>query len=289
MAIDLSRVSRGTREKPPLALVYGPVGAGKTSFACGAPDALLLRAERGDGLLDVARFPLDHEDGGTDVFESWSDLQLALVDVYTNRPEFRSIILDSATSIEALLHRELERRFGCSLEQIHKGFGKWASEAAPLWWDLVNALRALNQQGRVVLLIAHAEVRPYMDPSGESYDQYLPRVHKAAREVLTSQLDHVLFLKPTVSVGREKLEFSKTRKYAAGLRRVLYTTDMPAFCAKNRLGLPPELVIPDDPTDPTVGWEVFARAAAAPAQAREAARIAAEAQEKEESAHAPSA
>lgn len=281
--INLSNVSRGSRVGPPLMMVYGPEGAGKTSFACGAPAPLLLRAERGNGNLDVARYPLDVADGGTDTFTCYEELLDALCSVYT-RPvdEFRTVILDSATSVEKLVHAKVERDAGVPLEKIDGGYGKWPRYAETKWWELLEALSKLNQQGRIVILLAHAEVKPYMAPDGESYDQFVPRCHTKAREILVSQVEHLLFLQNAVALGREALGWSKSRKYAASVRRVLYTSRRPAFAAKNRLGLPAHIDIPDCPDNPTAGWDAFAAALAAPAKARaeaEAARAAEDAQE----------
>lgn len=262
MAIDLSRVSKGRRTAAPLALVYGPEGSGKTTFCCGSDSALLLRAEKGEGDLDVARYPLDAEDGGTEVFQSFTELCDTLQAVHAD-PSYGVVVLDSMTAVERLIHQHVCLEGGVeSIEKYEKGFGKGYRRAQELAWQLIEWARAIQSQGRAFLFIAHAEVNKFQDPEGEDYDQYMPRMHKQVREILTAQCEHVFFLNWKTFKTQKDEGFGKTSTTATGQQRMLYTAKRPAFYAKTRYSLPAEIMLPDDPSNPTKGWSVFMEAVA---------------------------
>lgn len=260
MAIDLSRVSSGKVSAPPLALVYGPEGCGKTSFCAGAPAPILLRAERGQAHLDVPRYPLDVQDGGTEIFSSFAEVLETLQAVY-HEPKYQTVVLDSITAVERLIHEHVCAEDGVeTLQKVGGGYGKGFDRAADHVWNLVKWSQAIQKQGRLFLFVAHAEVRPFNDPEGDDYSEYLPRMHKAAREILTSQCDHVLFMNWKTFRAKSDQGFGKSTTTATGQQRMLYTAKRPAFYAKNRYGLPAELQLPDDPGNPSAGWEAFMEA-----------------------------
>lgn len=264
MAADLSRISRGRKVSPPLALVYGPEGCGKTSFLAGAPDVLFLRAENGIGTLDVARFPADDAETGP-VFRSFDEVIDALRAVHAAPlGEFQSVVLDSISAVERLIHEHVCRENQVdSIEKVGGGYGKGYTEATNLFAVLVQWLQAVHATGRAVFAAAHADVDRFANPEGEDYDEYRPRVHKKARGVLLAEMDHVLFMNWQTFVSTAQGDFGKKSTTATGARRMLYTAKRPAAYAKNRYGLPAEIELPDDPSNPTAGFQTFSDAIAA--------------------------
>ena len=93
-----------------------------------------------------------------------------------------------------------------------------------------------------VILIAHAKIERFENPETESYDRYVPRLHKYARAVVQEWCDEVLFA--TYKVYTKVTDEGFNRKKAKGMgsgERVIRTTERPAHLAKNRLNLPDEL------------------------------------------------
>jgi len=103
----------------------------------------------------------------------------------------------------------------------------------------------------MVILLAHAKIEKFENPETETYDRYVPRLHKLASAVVQEWCDEVLFA--TYKVFTKKLDegFSQTRTQGIGTgERIIRTSERPAHVAKNRLNLPDEF-----PLD----WNVYAK------------------------------
>ena len=101
------------------------------------------------------------------------------------------------------------------------------------------------------ILIAHAKIERFENPETETYDRYVPRLHKLASAVVQEWCDEVLFATYQVHTRQTDEGFNRKRTQAIGSgERILRTTERPAHVAKNRLGLPDEL-----PLD----WNVYAQ------------------------------
>ena len=93
MAIDYAKV-----------VVYGPPGAGKTTFGATFPDALILSAE--SGLLSVRDQDIDVWEVGT-----WEDIEEAFRYLKTGNHSYKSVILDSLTESQKKLNEHIIRKF----------------------------------------------------------------------------------------------------------------------------------------------------------------------------------
>ena len=58
MSISLASLSRVKASRPPIIVVHGPPGIGKTTFAASAPGAVFVRTEDGLGHIEADAFPL---------------------------------------------------------------------------------------------------------------------------------------------------------------------------------------------------------------------------------------
>ena len=94
----------------------------------------------------------------------------------------------------------------------------------------------------MVVLIAHAKIERFENPETETYDRYVPRLHKLASQVVQEWCDEVLFA--TYKVYTKVTDEGFNRKKAKGCgtgERIIRTAERPAHVAKNRLNLPDEL------------------------------------------------
>ena len=113
----------------------------------------------------------------------------------------------------------------------------------------LSALRA--DRGMTAILIAHARIERFENPETESYDRYVPRLHRLASQVLQEWCDEVMFATFKVYTKQTDEGFDRKRNQGIGTgERVLRTVERPSHLAKNRLGLPEEM-----PLD----WNVYAR------------------------------
>lgn len=233
MAFNLASITRDPLLAPPRTVVYGPHGVGKTTFGAQAPAPILLPFEDGVGRLDVARFPL---------IRSWAETQEALASLYTEAHDYATVLIDTLDWLEPLVWAETcVRNKWPDIE--HPGFGKGYVAAAVVWREFFAGLSALrDERGMSVILLAHTEIKQFHDPSADPYDRYQIKLQKSAAALAQEWADCVLFANFKTYTQKSDSGFNKKTTRGVGVgERVLYTEERPAFYAKNRYALPPEL------------------------------------------------
>ena len=195
------------------------------------------------GNIDCDSFP---------VAQSFEDVLQALSELYLEQDHpYQTLAIDSADWLEQLIWADVCKKRGVeSIEDI--GYGKGYNFALKQWRDVINGLEALrNERGMGIVLIAHAKIERFENPETETYDRYVPRLHKTASALLQEFCDEVLFACYRVHAAVKDEGFGRKRAQGIGTgERILRTTERPAHMAKNRLNLPDEL-----PLD----WEAYAK------------------------------
>ncbi|CAB4154656.1 AAA domain containing protein [uncultured Caudovirales phage] len=245
MAFDLSSIKKGKSIHAPRIFLYSTHGIGKSTFAANAPDPIFICTEDGLGSIDTASFPLAKR--GADVME-------AIRTLYTQQHDYKTVVLDSADWLENLLVKEIED----SHDAKELAYGKAALLLADKWREVLDGLNALrNDKNMVVILIGHCEIKRFDSPEVEPYDRYQPKLQSRASALLQEWADAVLFANYRTIVKKDDVGFNKSvsRGITTG-ERLLYTSETPAYLAKNRYNLPAQL-----PLD----WNAFAGALAASA------------------------
>lgn len=238
MAISLTDIKRNTTGAPRIVL-YGVAGIGKTTLAACAPKPIFVQTEDGLGRIDADAFPRAAK--YADVLEQMSAL--------IKQPnDYQTVVLDSLDALEPLLWEHVCAEGGKkSIEDF--GYGKGYVAAAGEWRRLLSGFDMLREQGKAIVLIAHSQVVRFESPEVDAYDRYQLRLDKRACAVVSDWADAVLFANYRVAAVQ-----SGDRKRGVGDgTRVLYTTERPAFSAKNRFGLPDQIVIPAG--DPAAAWQ----------------------------------
>ncbi|MEX0718031.1 MAG: ATP-binding protein [Planctomycetaceae bacterium] len=229
----LDRVRRGKQVAPRRTMVYGLAGIGKSTFGASAPAAVFLPTEDGLGNIDCDSFPLA---------ESFEQALQALAALYSEEHDYRTLVVDSLDWLERLIHAEVCRQRNVpSVEDC--GYGRGYVFALSHWREVLTGLDALrNDRGMTVVLLAHARIERFENPETETYDRYVPRLHKLASALIQEWVDECLFA--TYRVHTKVADEGFGRKKAKGIgtgERILRTTERPAHVAKNRLNLPDEL------------------------------------------------
>ncbi len=248
----LGQVQSGKRPAPRRVMLYGTHGIGKSTFGAMTPKPIFVQTEDGLGEIDCDRLPL---------VETFDRAIEALSELYSEKHPYRTVVVDSLDWLERLIWSDVCKKRGVeSIEDIP--YAKGYVLGLTQWREFLEGLNALrNERGMMVVLIAHAKIERFENPETESYDRYVPRLHKLASQVVQEWCDEVLFA--TYKVYTKKLDegFSQTRTQGIGSgERVIRTVERPAHVAKNRLNLPDEL-----PLD----WNIYAKhlAAATPVAA----------------------
>ena len=216
------------------AVVYGPEGIGKSTFASKFPNPLFIDTEGSTKKLNVKRLPKP---------TSWQMLKDEITDVINERP-CKTLVLDTADWAERLCVESVCRSHGKKgIEDF--GYGNGYTYVAEEWGRFLNQLQDVIDIANInVVLTAHAIIRKFEQPNEMgAYDRYELKLGKkttAQTAPLTKEwADMVLFANyKTFSVAAD----DKGKKHKAqGGQRVMYTSHHPCWDAKNRDGLAEEL------------------------------------------------
>lgn len=256
MAISLASIQRN-QPKAPRILIHGMPGVGKTTFACAAPDPIVLQTEDGLGAIDVPCFPL-----ATD----FAQVMEALGALYQEDHAYRSLVIDSLDWLEPIVWRAVCAEHNWkSIEDA--GYGKGYVEALTYWRRFFQAITALrDDRGMTIVMIAHSETKRIEDPTLPAYDRTDIKMHKRASALAEEYCDVIGLARMQVNTVSEDKGFNakRTRATTTGARELL-TVGQPGFLAKNRYGLPPVLPL---------SWESFSDAMTQSVQPNEPANAA---------------
>lgn len=242
MAFNLKSIQKNTAMAAPRIMLYGVEGIGKTTFAAQAPNPIFICTEDGLGSLQVEHFPLATKA---------SDVLDAIGSLVSENHEFGTVVLDSVDWLDNLIWSDVESTHDAK----DLAYGKGAMIVAERWREVLAGLNALrNDKGMVVILIAHCQIKRFDSPEVEPYDRYQPKLQERSNAILREWVDAVLFANYKTIVKKDDVGFNKTsnRGISTG-ERLLYTSERPAYMAKNRYGLPESL---------PMSWEAFSKAIA---------------------------
>ena len=233
MAFDLTSITHGKTTKKPRITIYGDSGVGKTTFACSAPNPIVIRTEDGLGVLDVPHFP---------VATSFEDVMSAVGTLFTEEHNFQSLILDSADWLEPLIWQDVCQTNGVdSIEKL--AYGKGYIEALTRWRMLMDGITALrDERDMFTIIVAHSQLVRVEDPLQPAYDSHGLKLHKKAAALVEEFSDVIAYADlKTVTVTEDAgFNAKRTRAKTTG-ERVIHVAPAPSYSAKNRYSLPSPL------------------------------------------------
>lgn len=229
------QIVQGRQKMPRRTLVYGNPGVGKSTFAAGATKPLFIPVEDGIDDLNVDR---------VGKIQSYDELIQVLRDVATDEHDYQTLVVDSLSALETLLHAKVCQKYDVdSIESAGGGYGKGYVEALNDFISILKALEYIRTQKQMnIVLIAHDTVELDPSPSTNSFQKYYPRLHKRARQKITEWCDEVLFAYFQVFTATEDQGFSKKVTKAKGSQRMLLCDGARGWAeAKNRLSMPEQI------------------------------------------------
>ena len=224
----LSQIETGVKKRPRRVLLYGAHGVGKSTWASQAPNPIFIQTEDGANDIGVARFPV------TTHFASVIDM---LRELYKEKHSYKTLVIDSVDWLERMIWEMVCKKENVeSIDDIE--FWKGYSTALIFWNEFIEALDFLrNDKNMNIVLISHCKIFTYNNPEDDDYDRYSPKLHKHASSLLQEWADDVFFANFDVDVVTKGKGFKEKKKAMGNGERIIYTSEKPAYFAKNRLGI----------------------------------------------------
>lgn len=223
-------------KRPQRVIVYGPAGAGKTTFASRWPHAVLVDAEHGADELDM--MTIGTPGSGFEV----CDMCQWVAD-YGRDEGVETLVIDSLDAVEPLIWADVCRE-GARPSIDAFEFGKGYAMARERWSFIRSALDRVIIAGINVVCIGHAISEVVHDPTGTDYTRYTIALHAKSAQDMIRWADSVLFL----DLDREVKDVDRAKKVgkAFGSGRIIYTANRPGALAKSRRVLPSEIDVGED-------------------------------------------
>lgn len=229
--IYMLEITRGKITKALRVVVYGPEGIGKSTFAAQFPRAVFIDTEGSTNQMDVARFEPPKD---------WSVFLMELHAVRQHPGVAGTLVIDTADWAMRLCEDFVCRKNGKDgIEDF--GYGRGYTYAKEEWGRALDILSGIVEAGTNVVLTAHSAIRKFERPDEMgAYDRWELKMGgkagAAAAALCKEWADILLFAN-----YKEIVVEVNGKNKAQGGKRVMYTCHTPAWDAKNRMGMPPEL------------------------------------------------
>lgn len=232
MAIDMNSLRRGSGNKPPIGIIYGRPGIGKTTLAAFLPGVVFLQSE--DGLTSPALSWVPT----FGVMQTYEDFMGALETVANNAAEqgWKSAVIDSIDRLNPLIIDYVCRANNWkTLEDGAYGKGKVALVDA--WRHVMNCFLAMrNEVGLSVIMLGHSKAIKMTPPDSDPYTQWNLTLHEDVSRILIADSDLVLFATYPITTSQSGDGLKKVNRAHIDKPR-LYAQERGGVVAKNRYGI----------------------------------------------------
>ncbi len=232
--MGLESIRKGRIPGPRGQVIYGQHGIGKSTLAAGYPAPIFVTTEDGANDINCDKFP---------VAQTYDEFMDNLASVCDEPHEYETLVIDSLGWLETLIWAKVcEDRSVETIEDI--GYAKGYTFAMKYWQQFFSALEEIKRtRGLYCVLIAHAKVEKFEDPSSDNYDRFTPALHKLASARVQQWADEVFFARYRVFTRKAGEDFNGNAKHKASStdERLLYTSERASHMAKNRLAMPDEI------------------------------------------------
>lgn len=226
------QITKTSPNRPPRMIIYGEHKVGKSTFAASTPRPIFIQCEDGLDALGVDAFPLA---------TSFRDVLAAIQYLVTETHDYKTLVVDSLDWLEKLIWQAVCEKKGVS-NIGEAAYGTGYKEALVYWAEFTNALNILRASKKmIILLIAHAKISRFEDPTRDSYDRFDLNLHDKAGNMMCEWVDVIGFAAIQAVVVKNKEGFSESTKIRSTDKRVLNLCKNAAFEAGNRYNLPAQM------------------------------------------------
>jgi hypothetical protein len=244
----LSKVRIGNTDAPWRVCVYGPAGAGKSSFAAACPRALVLPVEEGVNQIQVAQLPKA---------KSWAEVHEVVDVLIAEDHNYMALVIDGIDAAEALVVTAVEQESRKSFRDLNDDFGAGYQLVTDAWRKMLAKLDLLRgTKGMRVLLVGHSKISSTKNIEGKDFDRHeIAALSKSTAAVIRDWSDYVLFLRREISVSQADSKGKKQMAYTGD--RYLNCHGTAQFEAKTRgdCAFPEKILVPNGKVQ--AGWEAF--------------------------------
>lgn len=238
---DFSQVASIKRKmvvQKPIIMIHGDEKTGKTTFACQAPNAIVLDLENGLTGQNVARWPENSHDIPN---VKTSDIGGFLTYLRDNETPFDTLVIDSFSKLEEKVWNGLildnKKQ---SMEDFGYGKGyKMAAEKFQIVMNLLSSIR--DKQNMTIICICHSHNMTIASAEGNDYTVKAPHLHKDAVEIVKRYSDLIGHARVEIiqtSETKDGFGSSKTITKLKGdksnARRIIDWGKNPAFVSGSR-------------------------------------------------------
>jgi hypothetical protein len=260
----LSQVNNTRRQEGLRIVIAGQEKMGKTTLTCQAPGSLLVPLEIGYSGVTVAKTPM---------LQSYAQVEQLLGEIIQQAQAgqfpYRSIIFDSATALERMIHEQvlmMDASYGkgnkkaVTMESALGGYGRAYTYANEIFDRFLKTCDQLAVYGGInIILTCHVFAAKLIDPNSGEFDCWDLQLHSpknqktyGKREMITQWADIVGFLYEPMFVTKGE---NIAKGMSANKGRVMGLSRTPSYVAGNRFGFEGEVSIPK-----VDGWNHFANA-----------------------------
>jgi hypothetical protein len=244
------------------AVIAGVEKMGKTTLAASAPRPLLVPLEAGFAGVQVSKVPM---------LEHFDHVDMLMDEIIAAAQQgqfpYQSIIFDSATALERLIHQKIIEKDpsyakgngkAVTMESALGGYGKAYQYANEVFGTFLTKCDQLAVYAGInIILTCHVFAAKIVDPTHGEYDSWDILLHSpknqktyGKREMLTQWADVIGFLYEPMYVTEGK---NMNKGISANQGRVLAVTRTPGYVAGNRFGVVNTISLPKDK-----GWNYLA-------------------------------
>ena len=239
------KISKKTRPSALLGVIYGPAGAGKTTFAASAPNPVFLDLDGGASFLpNISQI---------EIATDYPEILAAMEAFAEDQQGFKTLVVDALTGLESAIAADVCRIGGSKgpvQTLLELPFGSGFTKAQSRWIELFKIWKTLVAGGTNVILLAHSVNISEADPVAGTHELRGPNLHKRPAALVGSQADWVgfldiqRFLQNKGTDSRELLTSSAILSEDGSPQRSLTLSGGSSCVAKNRFGISENLVIP---------------------------------------------
>lgn len=252
----------------PMITIVGTPGVGKTKLASLFPNPVFIQAEKITGVFDSLpeeerpdMFPVLPRSSTEKKVSTKDSILSNLRDLITEDHEYKTLVIDSVTSLHKMLEHEVCERYGVdNIGSAAGGYNKGYDEVAELHSSVVNACDALrSRKDMTIIFLAHAGIKKVRNsPDTDEYSVFSLEMHDKSVPYYVNPSDMVLYLRTEMFVkGVEKDKKGTTTKVGKVVntdKRIIITSSdgrQGYVLAKNRYGLESEIELQEN-TNPLV-------------------------------------